>query len=175
MHLKSLMLLGLVASSAAAQTTTVYVVRHAEKAGEGMTPAPADPALTAGGTARANTLADMLREAGIQGVITTQFERTKATGLPVATRLGLTEEIVDARAPMHAKLVADSVLQKHKGQSVLVVGHSNTVPDIIAALGAPKPSPICDAGYDNLYIVTVPSSGTPSVARLHFGEKTTCP
>jgi broad specificity phosphatase PhoE len=156
---------------AAQASTTVIVVRHAEKAAE---PA-ADPALTATGSARANALLDLVRDAGVQAVITTQFQRTRLTAAPVASALGLTTEIVDARAPQHAKAVADSVLMKHRGQTVLVVGHSNTVPDIVAALGAPRPAAICDDGYDNAYIVTVPASGTASVARIHYGMKASCP
>ena len=158
------------ASAARAQTTTVIVVRHAEKAAE---PA-ADPPLNAAGAARAELLADMVRDAGVSAIITTQFQRTRMTGAPAAARLGITAEVVDARAPMHAKAVADSVLTKHRGQTVLVVGHSNTVPDIVAALGAPKPAPLCDEAYDNAFLVTIPSSGPATALRLHYGQTTFC-
>ena len=169
---KSALLVALLfaASAARAQTTTVIVVRHAEKGAE---PA-SDPPLTAAGTARAELLADMVRDAGVSAVITTQFQRTRMTGAAAAARLGILPEVVDARAPMHAKAVADTVLMKHRGQTVLVVGHSNTVPEIVAALGAPKPQPICDEGYDNAFVVTIPLSGPASVVRLHYGQITPC-
>lgn len=160
------------ATSALAQApTTVIVVRHAEKLAE---PA-ADPPLSPAGVARADALAEALKDAGVSAVITTQFLRTKMTGAGVASKFGLTGEIVDARAPGHAKLVADSVLQKHRGHTVLVVGHSNTVPEIVAALGAPKPAAICDDGYENMFVVTVPATGLATVTRLHFGAKAACP
>jgi broad specificity phosphatase PhoE len=156
---------------AAQAPTTVIVVRHAEKAAE---PA-ADPPLTAVGSARADALLDLVKDAGVQAVITTEFQRTRLTGAPVASKLGVAAEVVSARTPMHAKAVADSVLAKHRGQTVLVVGHSNTVPDIVAALGAPRPGPICDDGYDNAYVVTVPATGPATVVRLHYGVKASCP
>ncbi len=136
-------------------TTTVIVVRHAEKAAE-----PAnDPPLTAAGQARAEALADAVRGMPVTAVVSTNFARTRSTAAPLAGRLGLTTELVDARAPDHARQVAQGVLARHRGQTVVVVGHSNTVPDIVAALGAPKPAPICDAEYDNLFVVRVPAGG----------------
>ena len=154
-----------------AANTTVIIVRHAEKAAE---PA-ADPPLMAAGTARADGLAELLKDAGVKAIISTEFQRTRLTVAPMGARLGLTTEILSARAPNHARMVADSILAKHRGETVLVAGHSNTVPDIVAALGAPKPDAICDAGYDNLFIVTVPASGAASVVRLHFGAAAGCP
>ena len=159
--------LAMAAGASAQAPTTVIVVRHAEKMAE---PA-ADPMLTMAGANRVQALAAMLRDAGVSAVITTQYKRTMMTG----AALGIPGEVVDARAPGHAKLVADSVLQKHRGRTVLVVGHSNTVPDIVAALGAPKPAPICDEGYDNMFVVTVPVVGAATVTHLHFGLQTACP
>ena len=157
--------LPLAAQGAAAGSTTILVVRHAEK----MADPAADPPLTSAGAARAETLADLLKDAGIRAVIATQFVRTRSTGEPTARKFGLVVESMDARAPMHMRMVADSILARHRGQTVLVVGHSNTVPGIVAAFGAPQPSPICDAEYDDLFVVTVPAIGAPSVVRLHYG------
>jgi broad specificity phosphatase PhoE len=145
--------------------TTVIVVRHAEKAAE---PA-ADPPLTAAGQARAEALVDAVRGMPVTAVISTNFVRTRSTAAPLAARLGLTTELVDARAPDHARQVAAGVLAKHRGETVVVVGHSNTVPDIVAALGAPKPASICDAEYDNLFVVRVPASGAATVERRKYG------
>jgi broad specificity phosphatase PhoE len=146
-------------------STTVIVVRHAERAAD---PA-ADPLLTPAGAARAEALAELLKDAHVDAVVSTQLQRTRLTGAPVAARFGLTPEIVEARAPQHPRAVADTVLLKHRGQTVLVVGHSNTVPDIVAALGAPKPANICDGEYDNLYVVTVPPEGAARVVRARYG------
>ena len=152
---------------AQATTTTVILVRHAEKAAE-----PAnDPGLTPAGEQRARDLAQVARDAGVTAVITTQFARTRATAEPLAKALGITPEVVDARGSAHAQDVANLV-RKHAGQVVIVVGHSNTIPAIVAALGAPQPPPICDPEYDNLYIVTIPATGTPRVIHARYGAPT---
>ena len=150
-----------------AQPTTVILVRHAEKAAE---PA-SDPGLTPDGERRARELAQIGRDAGATAVITTQFLRTRATAQPLANELHLSPEVVDARGSTHAQDVAAHV-RKHAGEVVLVVGHSNTIPAIIAALGAPQPPPICDPEYDNLYIVTLPASGPARVIHARYGAAT---
>src|SRR4051812_32901322 len=123
------------ASTLAAQTTTVILVRHGEKAA-----APAaDPPLTPEGEARARDLWAAVKDAGVSAIISTQFLRTKGTVQPTAAALGLTPEIIPAAGATHPQAVADAI-KKHAGHTVLVVGHSNTVPAIIAALGAPKPA-----------------------------------
>ena len=160
--------LSILAAPLRAQTTTVIVVRHAEKNAE---PA-ADPALTPAGAVRADALVELVKDAGVQAVMSTQYQRTRMTAAPTAARLGLTTEIINAGP---AKVLVDSLMARHKGQTVLVVGHSNTVPDIVAALGAAKPAALCDDAYDNAFVVTVLASGTASVTRLHYGAKAGCP
>lgn len=156
------------AQAGSSGTTTFIVVRHAEKAAD---PA-ADPPLTVAGGERANVLAELVKDAGVKAIVSTQFLRTRMTVAPAAARLGLTTEILDAR--MSPRATADSLLARHHGQTVLLVGHSNTVPLIVAALGAPQPPDICDAGYDNVFVVTVPAAGPSSVVRLHFGASAGC-
>lgn len=153
------------ALAAQSSPTTVIIVRHAEKAAE---PA-ADPPLTSAGVARAEALADLVKDAGITTIVTTQFVRSRQTAAPTAATLGITPEVFDARTPQHPRVVADSILARHRGKTILVVGHSNTAPAIVAALGAPLPASICDAEYDNAYVVSVPPAGPASVTRLHFG------
>jgi broad specificity phosphatase PhoE len=157
------------AQTTPAASTTIILVRHAEKAAE---PA-ADPPLTAAGAARAESLADAVRDAGVNAIVSTQFQRTRQTVAPTAAKLGLTAEVIDARVTPRA--TADSLLARYRGRTVLLAGHSNTVPAIVAALGVPQPADICDAGYDNMFVVTIPPSGTASVTRLHFGVATQCP
>ena len=156
------------AQSASPGSTTIIVVRHAEKATE---PA-ADPPLTAVGAARAEALAEMMKDAGVRAVVSTQFMRTRNTAAPTAAKLGVPVDILNAR--LSARATADSILSKYRGLTVLVVGHSNTVPTIVEALGAPKPADICDSGYDNLFIVTVPATGMTTVVRLHVGVPAAC-
>ena len=167
--LKVLLLLALAALPLAAQSsapTTVILVRHAEKAA---TPTD-DPALTEEGLARAQALMTIAREAGVTAIITTQFARTRETARPAAEALKITPEVIRAIAgPQHAQDVARAALA-HTGGVVLVVGHSNTIPAIIKALGARQPPPICDSSYDDLYIVTVPATGRAHVIHARYGE-----
>ena len=146
---------------------TVYVVRHAEKSAE----PGADPALSAAGQARAQALADSLKSAGVDAVITTQFKRTANTGAVVAQAAKLTPVVVGASADVrtHAAEVAAAVRRQPAGSTVLVVGHSNTVPAIIAALGGPRLPDLCDAEYDNLFKLTVPPSGAATMERSRYG------
>ena len=159
-----------IAGAAVAQTaraTTVILVRHAEKAAE-----PAnDPPLTTAGEARARELWSAIKDAGVSAVITTQFVRTKATAQPTATALHLTPEVVNASGTTHPQAVATAV-RKHAGQTVLVVGHSNTIPAIVEALGAPRPAAICDPEYDNLFVVTIAADGKVGLVRAKFGART---
>ncbi len=160
----SAVLLLAVSTSAWAQKTTVILVRHAEKAAE-----PAnDPPLTAEGRARAQALWRAVKDAGINAVITTQLARTVQTAAPTASQLHLTGEVVQAGGATHPVEVAAAV-KRHAGQTVLVVGHSNTIPAIIAALGAPEPPAICDPEYDGLYVVQLDASGKATLLRTRYG------
>lgn len=146
--------------------TTVYVIRHAEKAPP--VSGNSDVDLSARGYARADSLAVHLREAGIDVVITTHLRRTQLTARPLATMRRLTPIIVPATAPAaaHAESVAVAV-RRHHGSRILVVGHSNTVGPIIAALGGGSIGDLCDSEYSNLFTLTL-SRSAPS--RLHAGS-----
>ena len=155
------------AAAQAARATTVILVRHAEKAAE-----PADdPPLTALGEARARDLWAAIKDAGVTAVITTQYARTRATAQPTAAAAHVTPEIVKTAGAAHARDVADAV-RTHAGQTVLVVGHSNTIPAIVEALGAPRPRAICDPEYDNLYVVSIAPDGKAGLVRAKFGAPT---
>jgi broad specificity phosphatase PhoE len=149
----------------ATKQTTVVLVRHAEKAA-----APADdPPLTAAGEARARDLWTAVRDAGVAAVNTTQFARTRATAQPTASALGLTPTVVPATSPSHIQDVVTEI-RKHQGQTVLVVGHSNTVPAIVEALGAKRPGAICDSRYDDLFVVTIATDGKANAVHAKYGE-----
>jgi 2,3-bisphosphoglycerate-dependent phosphoglycerate mutase len=143
------------------QITTVLLVRHAEKL---TTPAD-DPVLSPQGTARAETLVRMFENSGLNAVYSSQYARTKLTAEPLAKRFRIPVETVDAKSTN--KLV-ESILSKHSGGTVLVVGHSNTLPEIIEALGAGKIQEIDDLDYDNVYVVTVSGNGIAKVVRMKF-------
>jgi broad specificity phosphatase PhoE len=153
------------ASAARAQEPLVIVVRHAEKAA-----APADdPALSAEGEARARALAAALADADVGAVVVTPRRRTAATAAPLAAARGLTPEVVpfgpagaDGVAA-HARAVA-AAARRHRGGAVLVVGHSNTVPAIVAALGGPRLPDLCDAAYASLFLVRPAPAGTTAPA-----------
>jgi broad specificity phosphatase PhoE len=147
------MVVGLAWSTTAFAQQTVIVVRHAERAdggvtagGSSMTAAPADPALSAAGEARAAKLADMLRDAGVAAVYATEYRRTADTGRPLAKARGLDVRQMAARdtAALAARLKAE-----HAKDVVVVIGHSNTVPEIISALGGPTIT-MRDDEYDAL-------------------------
>jgi broad specificity phosphatase PhoE len=155
------------AATPAAAATKVYVVRHAERASA----TDRDSPLSAAGAERARALAAVLADSGIAGVILTQYRRTQETAAPLARARGLTPEVVAVAGPVeeHAAAVARLVRERYAGRSVLVVGHSNTVSAIIAALGAPRLPDLCDAAYANLFAVTLDGAAAPRVARSSFG------
>lgn len=145
------------AGAASSRPTVVLLVRHAEKAA-----APADdPPLSEGGVERARTLAAAVSQAGVTAIVVTPRLRTRATAQPLADARRLTPESVPlgGSAASHAAAVAAAV-RRHAGGVVLVVGHSNTVPAIIAALGGPALPDLCDAEYSNLFVLVIePASG----------------
>ena len=148
-------LVGLAVSSSFSQST-VFIVRHAEKANDSK-----DAELSETGRARAETLANMLRDSKISAIYTTEFKRTQQTAAPLAKALGLT--VTTLPAENQAALVAK--LRASTGNS-LVVGHGNTIPDIIKALGITEPVNIPDGDYDNLFVVVLGEK--PYLIRLHY-------
>ncbi len=149
-------------------TTTIIFVRHAEKAA---TPEE-DPPLSAAGQRRVTELTRQLVDAdvvaGIDAVYTTEFRRTRETARPIADALDLPVNTYDAA---DTDTVLDDILRDHKGEIVLVVAHSNTVPELIANLGASKKvPPIAEDEYDNLYLISIPWFGKTKTIRLRYGE-----
>jgi broad specificity phosphatase PhoE len=149
-------------------TTTIIFVRHAEKATE-----PADdPGLSEAGQRRVAELTRQLVDAdvvaGIDAVYATAYNRTQETARPIADALDLPINTYDAS---DTETVLATILKDHKGKIILVVGHSNTVPELIANLGASKKvPPIHEGEYDNIYIISIPWFGKTKTIRLRFGE-----
>jgi len=148
-----------------AQPATVILVRHAEKASQTET----DPVLSEAGTQRAKDLAVALADVGIGSVITTQYQRTKLTAADVLAGTRLTPIVITAGGATHPADVAAAILKRPAGEVVLVVGHSNTIGPIIAALGGPKIGNICDSQYSNLYVMQM-TSPTPRIIRANYGK-----
>ena len=143
--------------------TTILLVRHAEKSAV----PPDNPGLTDAGKARAQILVHMLGPSGFKAIYSSQYARTRETAEPLANHLGLSVKQVDANQT--PKLV-NELLSQHAGRKVLVVGHSNTLPEIIEALGGGNVPEIEDHEYDNLFVVTVYQPGKAKVLRLKFGN-----
>lgn len=140
--------------------TTIILVRHAEK-GSGQ-----NPPLTDQGHARAGALAHALESAGVQAIFVSEFLRTQQTADSAALHLGLTPEILPAASTDE---LVDRIKTEHGGQVVLVVGHSDTVPQIIAGLGIAVPPVIPDSEFDNFFIVHRHRFGPVHLTHLRYG------
>lgn len=147
----------------AADTTTILVLRHAEKA-----EAPAgDPLLSLAGETHAAELAALLGggppELRPQGIIVSEFRRTQETVRPLANRLGIPVLVVPTK---EIEATADRALDEFRGGRVLIVGHSNTVPEIVRRLSGRTVPPIGETEYGTLYVVAKPRFGRAAVTRL---------
>ena len=143
--------------------TTVVLVRHAEKD----TQPPDNPPLSAAGQARSQELARVLEGANIRAIYATQFARTQQTVQPLADRLGLPVTQVDAS---DAAGLVNHIVSNHRGEAVLVAGHSNTVPRIIEKLNGGQIPAIADTEYDKLFVVTIYRFGKAKVVQLRYGN-----
>ena len=137
----------------------VVIVRHAEKAANGGN----DPDLSSAGRARADALGRILKDSGITAILTSEFKRTQETAAPTATSARVTPRVVAAKDT--AALVAK--LHQLNGNA-LVVGHGDTIPNIIKALGINSPINIPDEDYSELLIVTL--GDKPQLFRLHYPD-----
>ena len=152
-----LCLLLLVSASVGRAESIVVIVRHAEKA-SGQSD---DPSLSEAGRARAETLARILKDSEISAIFTTEFKRTKETAAPTASALKLTPTVVSAT---EIATLADKLRELHG--NALVVGHGNTIPDLIKALGIEVPINIPENDYDHFFIVAV--GNQPHLLRLRY-------
>lgn len=138
---------------------TVIVVRHGEKADDSK-----DPALSIAGEARAQRLADMLASSGVKAIYTTQFRRTQLLAQPLANRTGIVPTVVPAA---DGAALIRQILAHRAGDTVLVVGHSNTVPAIVKALGVKQEVRVAEDEFDGLFIV-VPRGEQTSVLKMKY-------
>jgi probable phosphoglycerate mutase len=150
-----------------AGSTTVIVIRHAEK---DLGASPIDPPLSQAGEARAALLARMFGDAKSPGHIDAIYVspalRNRLTAAPLAERLGMNVTVAPADDP---RGLARRALREHGGGRVLIVGHADTVPRIVEALGRFGKIPeMGDKEYGTMYIVTVPRIGRSNLLRLNY-------
>lgn len=140
--------------------TLVFLVRHAEKTDDS-----GDPPLSAAGVRRAGALARLLGEAGLTHVHTTDYRRARTTAGPVAEAAGLAPRIYAAD---DLEGLARTVREK-PGRH-LVVGHSNTTPEVVRLLGGSPGPPIDEASeYDRLYVLILGPDGGATTTVLRYG------
>jgi 2,3-bisphosphoglycerate-dependent phosphoglycerate mutase len=146
--------------SAQQEAVVVYLVRHAERAEDGTN----DPPISEAGRERARLLGDMLRDADVSHIHTTDLKRTRETGAPLAERFGLGFEVYDPK-----DLPAFAARLRATPGRHLVLGHSNTTPQLVAALGGEPGDPIADGEYDRLYVVVITPQGAVTTTLLRYG------
>jgi broad specificity phosphatase PhoE len=141
--------------------TTIMIVRHADRAGS------AD-SLSAAGVERAKALAQATKMANLRAIYVSDTRRARDTAAAVAAMAHIQPETYPAK---ECDALVKRILHDHLGESVLVVGHSNTVPLLIAAAGGPKIADLDEKEFDGLYIVVV--TGTPecgaTLVELQYG------
>jgi len=143
--------------------TTVIIIRHAEKI---IDPNNPDVDLSPTGQVRAQELARMFGDAGVNAIYATQYKRTQETVKPLADKLGLRVNIINSK---NTNDLLAQIRAQNSGQTVFIAGHNNSVPEIIAALGGPKYPVIPESEYDNLFVVTVYRTGQAKVVKMKYG------
>jgi len=166
---RSLVLAGILAVTwtvPAAAQRAVLVVRHAEKVSE------LDQKLSEAGHARAARLARMLSDSGISAIYATDTERARDTAAPLAQKLGVKITTYDTGAKMSgavdARPFVATLRRDHGSDVVLVVGHSNTIPDLLAALGCAEKITLGADEYDDIYVVVPKANGAATLVRLKY-------
>ena len=149
-------------------TTTIIFFRHAEQTSHD----EANPPLSEAGQRRVAELTRQLVDAdvvaGIDAIYSTPYIRSLETARPLADQLDLP---INSYAADDTEEILDTILKNHKGKIILVIGHSNTIPVLIANLGASKKVPaIAQYEFDNIYIISIPWFGKTKTIRLRIGE-----
>jgi phosphohistidine phosphatase SixA len=145
---------------------TIFLVRHAEKASTA-----ADALLSPDGQKRADCLAVMLKDAGIKQIYVTDVTRTQQTAAPLAKALKIKPTILPAKDSN--ALIKNLVYTG--GGNILMVGHSDTVPFVVARLQGGTVAPIGENEYDRMFVMTIAeAAGMPAVT-LHYCSAGTSP
>jgi broad specificity phosphatase PhoE len=147
--------------------TTVILIRHAEKKIE---PTNRDPDLAPEGVERAQEIARVFGDAGINTIYATQYKRTQQTVKPLSDRTGVPVTLLDAN---QTNELLRRIQTTYRGQTVLIAGHNNTVPAMVSELSGETYPVIPESEYDNLYIVTIYRFGKAKVVKLKYGKSST--
>lgn len=138
----------------------IALVRHAEKADQSK-----DTALSTDGERRAARLSEVLSGLGLRAIYTSEFKRTAQTAQPTAERAGITPTVVPAQDT--AGLV-QRLRRDHPHEPTLIVGHADTLPEIIRQLGVLEPVDIPGTEFGNLFLIVAHPAGPPTLLRLHY-------
>ena len=158
-------------TSVSAMAQTVILVRHAEKADTS-----SDPVLSEAGQRRAVDLAVALSDSDLTHVFTSPLQRTVLTARPAAEAHAINPEAIsfEGGTEAHILRIAERIRALPDDAVVLVVGHSNTVPLIAAALGETGPSDMADCEYDRLTVISVEDDGDSPTVIGRYGEPANC-
>lgn len=142
----SLVLAACATGTSARSDYTLYLVRHAEKVADDSS----DPDLTAAGRTRAIELAESLQQKGIRTIWSSDYQRTRETAAPLARQLGLKVRTYDPGEPKELQMQLE---KRH--ESALIVGHSNTIPQLARILCNCKVAAMEETEYDRLIVIRV--------------------
>ncbi|MDB9828771.1 histidine phosphatase family protein [Flavobacteriaceae bacterium] len=135
-------------------TSVYYFIRHAEK--DRSDPTNKNPSLTIQGLERANKWAVFFKDKNIAAVYSTNYIRTRQTALPIAKEQNI--EIINYTTK---ELISEKFIANNKGKNIVIVGHSNTTPELVnSLLGEKKYKDIADSENNNLFIVTLNKNKT---------------
>lgn len=140
--------------------TTFILVRHAEKESDGTK----DPDLSTSGKARAVHLADLLKETSVTAIYSTDYKRTRNTLKPLATAKSLE---IFSYEPLKVEAI-DKIWEKHKGGTIVLAGHSNTIPWTANQLTGSQLEDFNESDYGNLLVITVTEKGKGKLTWLKY-------
>ena len=140
----------------------IFIVRHGEK----LDPKNDASLLSKAGRRRAEDLKRTLRSTALTAVYCTEYERTRQTAAPAAEASGVTPTVIRSD---DAEGLAKALLSRPRSEDVLVVGHTDTIPELLSLLGVKAKMAIAEGDFDNLFIVSPSTSGSATMRRLHYG------
>jgi len=156
-HLALILSIFLLLATYANAASVVFIVRHAEKASTG----GKDPDLSVEGQKRADALAHILKDSQVTSVFVTEFKRTQETAAPTARAAQVSPTVIPAND-------IGALVEKLRALNgnALVVGHGNTIPDLLKALGIATPVRIPEEDYTEIFAVV--GGDAPQLLRLHY-------
>lgn len=147
--------------SAQSDLTTFILIRHAEKADDGTR----NPGLTREGEQRAERFKALVAEAGVTAIYSTPYKRTENTVAPLAKHLGMDVNQYDPSS----REFLDEIMEKHKGGTIVISGHSNTTPFVANWLiGKDQFTQLSDKEYGKIFMVTISESGVTKTSVLNY-------